>query len=90
MTEPRDYERAAWPEARAAGPRLAAMQEVMGKLPVRRILDCCERILTVEDRALAADGPVERTSRVMPTSALEYCLQVLWACREAALGGRKG
>jgi hypothetical protein len=60
------------------------LQRIVDKLPLGAILDCCERIKHAEQRAMAVDGDVEKTSRVMNESDLERCLRVLWKCRKAA------
>jgi hypothetical protein len=56
------------------------LQRIVDKLPLGAILDCCERIKHAEQRAMAVDGDVEKTSRVMNESDLERCLRVLWKC----------
>ena len=35
-------------------------------------------ILSAENMAMATEGPVQKTSKIMPEKDLEYCLKVLW------------
>jgi len=49
-----------------------------------RVLECCEAISAADQRAMATDGPVEPTARMMSDSDLASCLDVLWLSQDTA------